>query len=237
MAKSKKKIEKGLEKLGQPDKKRKHFVMFSGGCDSTLILRWLLYYGCKKITALSVKHPAMISSLRAEKAQAKIIAHLEAKFNIGIVHTKVYCDACSVKGDGFSQQAMWAFLAAYGAEDKFICHFGYLRMGDIWHSRGDWEWLFIHTYKLMGKVLNWNYPLQWHYKEQVIDMLVEAKMMSLVTTCEDEEDLKKPPCGKCLPCRNLLKAVQDSGVAHPIALLRSMGYKGFVVKALSTFER
>ena len=186
-------------------------VLWSGGCDSTLMLHDLAknsteYY---PIRTISVIHPQIFAMKEQRAARKKVLKWMKKHGHhifhqeVEIKHSgeKVLCDgsAGAYAGDGISQYAIWMLSAVnylLAEEDLYL---GYIQGDDIWGYRYQIEESFRLLLQIMGKKGEIKFPLDRKSKPEIIESLKSRGLYSLTWHCETP-NRKGQRCGTCHPC-------------------------------------
>ncbi len=201
-------------------------ILWSGGCDSTVILHYLLNdkdlsekyeirtfsYDINKISDLKSRDKQAREKLLKEFNNRKlpIFKHIEREISqedpIAHVHEQ--------KG-GYAQQAVWACVSPihlYPDEDLCI---GYIS-GDAAVSGQVLIDAFYAGQKTMGHTGILQYPLAKYNKEEILNYLIKHNLRSLVNTCcwtfdhnndnKNYYELFPAPCWSCASCKKILQA-------------------------------
>ena len=188
-------------------------VVWSGGCDSTLVLYDLLKEQSEHpendllrppVRAISINHCQVGAETQQKKARQRILERLRKK-GFTILHTEV-----DIKNDGgfavtgcggLIQPAFWLPTAIpYLKEDEDL-YLGYIAGDDIWHYRSDIFYVFEYMSRMTHRKGKLQFPLEWTKKYEVINRLKKARLLSLIYSCENpkSKDTMRT-CGRCNSC-------------------------------------
>lgn len=195
--------------------------MWSGGCDSTLLLHELasrLSTPLNPICAVSVDTPCYIDEGKVEKekqARESLISHFATK-GLHIEHFTVEVKSTfpnKSAGYGCTQPLMWIgqILPFLGTGDHL--YMGYIRGDDFWHQRSDFNQGIDHLSKVLHRDIHMRYPLEWEAKSDIIAALHEHEIYEKTWYCEAPTE-QGEKCQSCVPC-----------VTHNLALTRLV-YEG-----------
>ena len=183
-------------------------IVWSGGCDSTLLLEQYGKVGAAwgRAKSISFSHPQIGHSQVQKVARQKILAELR-KRDYEICHLEVELtsegdNVFAEPGDGLIQPIIWLAMAMpYLAKDETL-YMGYVQSDDIWHRRENLFGAFDHLAKLMGKEGKLELPLEWYTKTTVYQQLQRKGLLDLCWTCESPGSgiLNPVPCGHCTSC-------------------------------------
>lgn len=181
-----------------------HYVMWSGGCDSTLVLLQLLANReilPDFIYPVSVIHDSIGEKcFNEERIRKEFLKSRKINDCINICG-----DAPYINGYGGSPQAtLWAGLIAPLLPAECTLYFGYVRGDDFWHHKHPFEKALFYLHQVHygddGKLII-KYPLEWHTKVDVFEELEDVHKIKLDSLWWCEENKRDTnPCGKCLPC-------------------------------------
>ena len=186
-------------------------VLFSGGCDSTLVLHDLLKANDKnyisQITALSINHcqvsaneqnKAARESFKEEMGKRELNLHVNF-CEIAITNT---CSANvnSIGSYGLSQPIIWSTIAMLYASNEDTIYFGYHSGDDFWLYKNEFEAAIQNICKISAKTIKIEYPLRHLYKHDIIRILKERGLYEKTWYCE-YPTVENKPCGECVPCR------------------------------------
>jgi len=196
-------------------------LMWSGGCDSTLVLAEHIKTGMP-IRTVGVTHNNIHSSHHLRKVRERIMAWYGSvnwpHSEIEVGHGDRYdVDAYPCR-EGLSHPGVWLSIACQYLEKDEDLILAYIRGDDVWHYIG---WLH-HAFdglqgvsKKTGKLL---FPAEWTSKAEVIaDIKKFPGLYDLVWWCEDpqttiptkKKGVKTEPCGRCHPCRTHAAALHE----------------------------
>lgn len=192
-------------------------LLWSGGCDSTLLLhdmltaapdadgnrvgRYVKLKPIEPIRVLSINHDQITNSKQGSLARKRLWPKLKKLRGFTYSETTVAINDIGVEnGDGgLCQPGIWLLHAAMCLSADEDLYAGYIRTDDIWHRReqlyGAFGWLQAMTEKT-GRLLC---PLEWMRKGEVIQELERLRLLKDTWHCEDPTD-KHKPCGKCASC-------------------------------------
>ncbi len=182
-------------------------VLWSGGCDSTLVLHNLLKGesppdGCG-VKALSVIHP-QVNAHKQQKAARKVLAaKLEARglrFQRGTLRYKQDGDLFSVPGNSLNQPQLWLLAAASFLEEKEDLYAGWIRGDDAWQHAHQVRAAFDAIQAVSGKTGKLLTPLDGMRKSEVLRELRLLKLADDCWYCEGCTDADTTPCGWCVSC-------------------------------------
>ncbi len=205
--------------------KKRLAVLWSGGCDSTVILHYLLNnkdvvenYEIRTFSFDINKIDNFES--RDKQARTQLILEFEKRNLPKFKHTEHILSneqpVAIIRDKSLPGQlpAIWACISPiylYPSEDLYI---GYLKDEDAAREQTLIE-TFYAGQKAFGHTGLLKYPLKSYFKEEIMKYLVEYNLNSLVNTCcwtndfnneKNYYELYPTPCWKCPSCRKILKA-------------------------------
>jgi 7-cyano-7-deazaguanine synthase in queuosine biosynthesis len=179
-------------------------VLWSGGCDSTLVLYDLMkeQYDKRefaKIKVVSIVHNQVNAAAESRRARKQILKWFKKKGWGTPYHYEVTIDGCNAdKGRGLTQPPIWLSMGMlHTAKDEDL-YCGYIKTDCIWHYVGFLHQAFNNLQGLLGKSGTLQMPLEWETKAGVIKRLKEAGLYDLTWYCEQPKRGAK--CGDCEPC-------------------------------------
>lgn len=195
------------------DTEQDHFVVWSGGCDSTLLLYEVASkYGTKEkpIKTISIENQFLLKDKK--KAERRQRGEILEEFKRRGLHIENTIVKTTDKGhkypprqDGLPQAFLWiAQSMIYVGNANF--YFGYIRTDDFWH----YDDKFLNAIDAMGSVLNKSpqvqMPLQVCRKSDVIRELHKLDLYDLTWYCEKPTSPVKQ-CYNCEPCKTHMTAL------------------------------
>lgn len=186
-------------------------VLWSGGCDSTLVLYDLAREASaeKPVRALSIEHDGVGAEKEQRRARARVLSRMK-RDGLPVKHTTV---KITLNGpfftipSGTSQPLIWLPSAILFLDEKEDLYTGYIREDDIWHYRSQLYNLFGVMQAFRGHSGDLILPLEWEPKRSVIARLKNTKLADLVWWCEEPKAGK--PCGRCHECERHDSALRD----------------------------
>ena len=188
----------------QAEDGHKYLLLWSGGCDSTLLLLRYLKEG-KKIRTLAVNHDQVSSAPYEKKARREIKKKLrERGFKFRHQEISIRGRERGVQGGngGLSQPGIWLFAAIGNLNDKETLLTAYIREDDIWHYRQWYVDAFQNLLVIAGKTSELQFPMEWDTKPEIIAELKKEKLLSLTWYCEAPTKSGRR-CGRCGSCKRM----------------------------------
>jgi len=182
-------------------------VLFSGGCDSTLVLYDLAMKVLKSnfsehITAVSINHDQVPANFQQKTAREKIKAEFEKRELTFIRYIEV--DIKQYGGDvepsGIAHPVIWLPTATLYLHKEDSLYLGYHSGDDYWIYRSHAELAVTNFCSVLDKTIKLVYPLEGYYKLQIIKNLRARGLYDLCWYCEYPTKENKP-CGTCVPCK------------------------------------
>ncbi len=177
-------------------------VLWSGGCDSTLVLYDLLRNNTPAVRALGISHPQIANSDMGKRSRELLTKDLKAR-GLGAFERLELSLQCSGDADangGIIQPLFWLSLAAPYLKDKEDLYAGWIRGDDVWHHKEDVQGVFGWSQKMMNKTGSLCTPLEWFAKEDVLADLKKAGLLKNTWHCEAPTP-KGKPCNRCASCK------------------------------------
>jgi 7-cyano-7-deazaguanine synthase in queuosine biosynthesis len=180
-------------------------VLFSGGCDSTLVLYNLLKENRQEqITALSINHNQVPAIEENKKARALFKIEMqkrELNYLVNFAEVDIsskYASVIDIKG--LSQPIIWSMIAMLYIRDNDTIYFGYHSGDDFWQYKTEFENAIHNICAICDKKVTIEYPLRLYEKCVIIDMLKKRGLYEYCWYCE-KPTLDNKPCGECIPCK------------------------------------
>lgn len=197
----------GLEGTGKD-----HFVMWSGGCDSTMLLYELLrHYGPEHVIAISYVYPW----LPAQKVQNEkdhrtaFIAAMKLRGLAGFRNMELKITQENVigstvwvnQGAGLPQALAWMLsVPLYATEGSYI-YDGGIRNDDLTLRLEKYHEMFRGLAGVMRRDITLREPYLYLTKANIIEKLIQADLYNLTWFCETPNDGMIRHCGRCTPCK------------------------------------
>jgi len=180
-------------------------ILWSGGCDSTLLLQRLLrnemsYTGV--VRALSIDCEQVCGNKQMVEARNVIKMKLK-KLGLEFEHIEIKIEGSAFfSGSGLIQPALWVSFGVASLDKEEDLYLGWIEGDDVWHYKQEISETFHSLTKLQGKSGRIFTPLEWFSKEVVLSNL-EKDLLDSCWYCESE---KNEPCGICSSCWSVRKA-------------------------------
>lgn len=195
----------------------KHFVLWSGGCDSTLLLYELLdMYGCENVVAVSYKYPWLLDNkyqtekLHREAFKAKLKLRGDKFSNIN--HTEFEINSNTVSGTpmhplsgGNPQSVAWLLsVPLYTSSGAFV-YTGTI-VEDLPLALNEYYEVFSNISKLLDRDITLRLPYLHLTKPQIVEKLFQYDLYEESWFCEMPLGINKP-CDGCEPCITHISAL------------------------------
>lgn len=183
-----------------------HYVMWSGGLDSTYLLDRVAYFYSTPhdpVYTISFKYPYVhkLKEKMEEKARNKYLKYAKKKgYNIQPFDLEITEAPPSYTDSGHCEQAkLWFFLGIPFVWSNSVVHFGYVKRDSFWHDKQYYDAVMGQLPNL-GNDITVAYDLENTSKHDIIDKIPEE----LYWYCESPEKKKKKKkiveCGRCNCC-------------------------------------
>lgn len=189
-----------------------HYVMWSGGCDSTMLLYELLRaYGPERVVAVSYIYP-WLTAQKVQNEKDHRIAFMAAmklrglgdfrNLELKISQNNVIGDTVWVnQGAGLPQAVAWLLsVPIYASDDSYI-YTGAIRNDDLTLRLESYHELFHGLTGVLRKNIKLREPYLYLTKANIIEKLIKEDLYDLTWFCENPSDGHITPCGRCVPCK------------------------------------
>lgn len=195
-----------------------HFLLWSGGCDSTLLLYELLEaYGCERVVAVSYKYPWLgdkkyeTEKMHREAFKSKVKLRGEKFANIR--HTEIEFNQKTMSGDhllhhggGYIQAVAWLLSIPIYTLHGAMVYTGIINGDGLPLMIQEYSALFKNLSNLMNRDIHLRIPYLSLTKSQVIEKLFHYDIYEESWYCENPPSIGKS-CHKCTPCITHLSAL------------------------------
>lgn len=203
------------------DEDVKHYVVWSGGCDSSVLLYELLsLYGSKKVVAISYNYPWLYN----KKAQSEemhrnaFISKIKLHGNnfMDFSHTIFTVNQETKSGDplnvkdypGIPQALAWMFSTPMYLNYNGIVYIGMIKGDNFSLWIDDYYRMFNNINSLLHKKSSLRIPYITLEKKNIIEKLFYYDLYNETWYCEFPNFVNMP-CGKCVPCIKHRGALAD----------------------------
>ncbi|AMM44912.1 7-cyano-7-deazaguanine synthase [Bacillus phage SP-15] len=197
---------------------KNHYVIWSGGCDSTLLLYEVASkYGTKEKPIKTISFESQFLQSNKVKTERYRRTRLLMEFKKRGLHIQNTTVVTSDKGEkyypqqkGLAQAFLWVTQSLiYVGSDNL--YFGYIKGDDFWQSYSDFYYACEYLGRLLGHEPNLCIPFRYDKKSTILNELHEHDLYDLTWYCELPDEINQP-CGRCNPCSTHLKALFE--LAH-----------------------
>lgn len=211
-------------------------LLWSGGCDSTLILidmlrstknrSQFLSLRDNRIRTIAINHPQVAGVEHNKEARKRMFPLLRKRFGwhpdwhseVDITHD---ANAAIVPTGGIIQPALWVLYAIPYLEHDEDLYAGYIRSDDVWHHRDEFIQAFDGLQRLTNRIGKLIFPLEWKSKADVIHYLRKERFIKHPWYCE--LPVGNSPCKHCASCMVHLTAVWQ--LQQPFEFIASLNEK------------
>ena len=218
-----------------PDPDALHYVMWSSGCDSTLLLYELLKkYGPDKVVAISCRFPW----LNKKKASHEVVFRqrfidMLKRNNTGLdTFTHYTIDVTwqyrpkNTKNGGYYSSGLlqaysWLSIAFPLLKPNSWFYIGTIRGDDlVTLYLQQFQTMFEACAKMLNKEVHLCMPYVGYTKAKVLTKLIEYGIYDYTWFCEKPESPTSGPCSRCHPCETHTEALAaiatDPSLSHEV---------------------
>lgn len=189
----------------------KHYVLWSGGTDSTLCLYELLeLYGVDNVIAVSFIYPWLdhdkVENERSHRKAIKEKLRLQLSLPKEIIHMEMTISAEMISGDyvslgggGLPQAVAWLSTIGLYVPDGGYVYCGAIKNDDLTVHMEPYHKMFEGIAGTLDRDITLREPYIMMEKYQVLDKLFQYGLYDVTWHCEMPQGLHKP-CLKCIPC-------------------------------------
>ncbi len=178
-------------------------VLWSGGCDSTMVLHDLLQTASpsKPVRSVGVNCPRMGGNSRNLDARKRIQKRLE-RDGYGRLHRHIEVEINDNDNfhhvAGLVQPAIWLIAAACCLIGDVDLYVGYVRGDDFGHYRSQFESIFNGLQAMSERTGKLVFPLEWAPKSDVLNALNSVGLIKLTWWCQNSGEKPCQICSSCL---------------------------------------
>jgi len=181
-----------------------HYVVWSGGLDSTYLLdRVARLYSTQnqQIYTISIIYPEINKQKESmeKKARNRFMKYAKKKgYNIEQYFLDI-SEAPPMQTGGLCQAILWMFLGLPFIWNGSVMHFGYIKGDDFWHHSNHFDTVFEVFKKVSHRDdIEIAYDLEYTKKCNILGEIPE----DLYWYCEAPKKVRKKivPCGECCCC-------------------------------------
>lgn len=196
-----------------------HFVLWSGGCDSTLLLYELLEtYGPEKVVAVSCKYPWLYGSKkRSEKLHREAFKSLLDTRNkkyrkINHIELSIYNDITGKyrqrRLGGLPQAVAWMLAVPLFASANSFIYNGAIKSDDLIINLDGYHQMFNGIAKTLNSNIYLREPYIYYTKAQILEKLFHYNLYDSTWFCEIPLE-PMVPCYNCQPCKTHIAALTE----------------------------
>lgn len=207
--------------FGDEKENTKHFIMWSGGADSTLLLYELLdAYGSDRVVAISYTYPWLTDIKKdSEKKQRDAF---KAKMNLRGDRYSQFCHMTfdvsnkyegfnsskfvSIQSGGLPQSIAWLFSIPLYVPDMSYVYTGAIRTDDLTYYKNEYGEIIRNISKILQRDFIYREPYIQLQKHDVLEKLFLYSIYDVTWFCE-LPDQSHQPCLECTPCKDHLLAL------------------------------
>jgi 7-cyano-7-deazaguanine synthase in queuosine biosynthesis len=205
-------IDKSQDDLFSPENiNKKISIIWSGGCDSTLVLDdvlWELHNrkDPRTVTAYSFKHWQISDDKMAKEETARAAYKhyaLSKGYPLGYCHTIELPKLSYTVPGGCPQPALWISNIMPIIQNDSLLYAGYIKGDDFftYDIFKNWSLVFEGLSYLYGKKIVPMFPRKYWTKTSIIKKLKERNILNLTWHCETPISTTGAECGYCDPCQ------------------------------------
>lgn len=191
-------------------------VLFSGGCDSTLVLYQLLQNQDirENVKTLSILHPQVGAQEPQKRARENIFKEFQAR-ELPTLRQKIefeykFEESMSSPGEGgITQPLLWLPIAFMFAEAGEKIYAGYHKGDDFFKFHDRSLALLDAMCEMHNRKVYMEFPLEYMRKSDIIQELKDRRLYEFCWYCEFPEE-NGGACKKCYPCITHRAAVIES---------------------------
>lgn len=192
-----------------------HVVIWSGGCDSTLLLKEVAEkYGTptKPVVAISIDH-YLIDKTKTKKEKEMREKLLEEYKNRGlnILHHTITVDGNMNLLQYYTsiQSYLWLSLVMPYLKKEANLYLGFIRSDDILLHLSEFKALLGEMGKFLNRDVNLITPYMYNSKADIIQELMDCDLYDKTWYCELPHLKTEEKCGRCKPCETHQSAMID----------------------------
>lgn len=205
----------------------KHFVMWSGGCDSTLLLYEVLEtYGVENVVAVSYNYPWLLKNKRESERihrnafkqkmatrnsswAAASINHMEFDISMNTISGKMQ----DIYGAGLPQAVAWLLSVPICAREDSYIYTGAIKCDDLTLQLNSYHEMFTGIANTLNRKIYLREPFLYMTKANVIEKLIRYGIYDSTWHCEIPKDVNTP-CYECVPCKTHITALTELSLGN-----------------------
>lgn len=199
--------------------KCKHYVLWSGGYDSTLVLYELLNaYGAENVIAISYRYPWLdptkYENEKNHREAIKAKLKLRGKEFSNFTHVEFDISQTAINGDllrahsnmGLPQAAAWLLSIPLYVENHSCVYDGTIHDDDLTFQIDAYYKTFRNVSKIINKDIYLRQPYLYLNKSEILEKIFQYDLYEECWFCEMPVDIGKICC-ECKPCKTHLSAL------------------------------
>lgn len=201
--------------------KKKHYVIWSGGCDSTAVLHEVAKQHSSEenhVVAISINHYLVGEKTGYEKKKREDIKEVFKERGLFIEHHEFEVQSSTNMDigttDGYNsasyQPYFWITQIMPFIEHDSYIHTGYIRGDDFWMNIDRIRTLVDACASAMARDVHFTTPLQYERKPDVLWYLIQEDLIQHTWHCE--KPTEKGKCNNCVPCDTHNMALLEIGL-------------------------
>lgn len=206
----------------EDDSKGKHYVMWSGGCDSTLLLYEVLEtYGPENVVAVSYNYPWLLNNkskseeIHRELFKSKLRTMNKTYATTPINQLEFKIDMKAISGEfpglyyaGLPQAVAWLLSIPICARDDSYIYTGAIKSDDLTLQLESYHDMFDGVSRTLSRKIYLREPYLYLTKANVIEKLMRYGIYDTTWFCEIPSDINGP-CYNCIPCKTHIAALTE----------------------------
>jgi 7-cyano-7-deazaguanine synthase in queuosine biosynthesis len=193
------------------DNEKKHYVIWSGGLDSTVLLHTLARVSIEDnpIVAISINHHQIHKDkeLMEKKAREKYLKFAKRnRYHISHHTLNINCDT-GIWPQGHDQATIWSVTILPYIKHNSVLHFGYIKEDDFWHGGRVAFDTIINGLSILRQAgdpfyVEMAYDLEWESKANLINYANDNLPNGSYWYCEAPKKAGRgfKSCGTCGCC-------------------------------------
>lgn len=209
-----------LETYQYSNNNAKHYVLWSGGFDSSVLLyELLLAYGEENVVAISYKYPWLVpEKIKQEELHREAFKSLLKIRNNSIAnfqHVEFEITQKSINGGllnpyshlGLPQSIAWLLMAPIYVEEDAYLYDGGIKNDDLTLITHEYQSLIDSINKIINKNIHVRQPYLLLTKDQIIEKaLLQYGIYDTSWYCETP-NANGTPCGHCVCCKTHISSL------------------------------
>ena len=230
-----------------------HYVLWSGGTDSTLCLYELLdAFGADHVTAVSYHFPWLHSikwetehehremfkaKMRLKGPRYSEFTHVEITESLNVLQRKT--DFQTIAG-GMPQAIAWLFSLPIFIQDGSYVYAGSINEDNLSIFTNEYRDIVKNVGLILNRKIILREPYLYFRKADILEKLIKYDLYDVTWYCELPKE-KNKPCHKCIHCQTHFTALLLLSQLSKHSYIQSFAYKKFsdildILKALPESE-